>query len=98
VFLLVELLLKREKIFIPTRFHIPVPNNTHSDSNSFFFFCQDLPASLRHVAVHILVFLIPKSFFSFTTDRHLEQEAADHLKRPQALNTYTVWSSGKLQH
>lgn len=47
VFLPVELLLKRETIFILTSFHIPVPNNTHSDSISFFFFlpgstCQPL--------------------------------------------------------
>lgn len=50
-----------------------------------FFSCQDLPVSHCHVAVHILVFLIPESLFSFTTVRHLEQEAAHLLKKPPSL-------------
>lgn len=96
MFLSVKILLKRETIFILTGFHILVPNTPHSDKISIFFFsCQDLPDSLCHVAVYILVFLIPESLFSFTVVRHLEQEAEDFQK---ALSTSTGWPSGKLLH
>lgn len=99
VFLLVKLLLKRETIFILTSFHIPVPNNTHSDRISIFFFFlpgstwQSLSCSCLYSCLFNpwVPFFIHCCQTPWTGSWRLP-------KRPQALNTSTGWPSGKLLH